>query len=105
MQQKQFIGGAFVESSSGETMEVLNPATGEAIAEVPRSGAEDVERAVEVAKHAWADWRGETPQDRMGLLLALAGVIDEHGGELARLEAPNVGEPWGGAEDEPPAVS
>ena len=72
MQQKQFIGGAFVESSSGETMEVLNPATGEAIAEVPRSGAEDVERAVEVAKHAWADWRGKTPKDRMELLLALA---------------------------------
>ena len=35
-QQKQFIGGEFVDSSSGETMEVLNPATGEVIAEVPR---------------------------------------------------------------------
>ncbi|TML45808.1 MAG: aldehyde dehydrogenase family protein, partial [Actinobacteria bacterium] len=105
MQQKQFIGGAFVESSSGETMEVLNPATGEAIAEVPRSGAEDVERAVEVAKHAWADWRGKTPKDRMELLLALADVIDEHGEELARLESANVGKPWWVAKDEPPAMS
>ena len=35
-QQKQFIGGEFVDSASGETMEVLNPATGEVIAEVPR---------------------------------------------------------------------
>ena len=104
MQQKQFIGGAFVESSSGETMEVLNPATGEAIAEVPRSGAEDVERAVEVAKHAWADWRGKTPKDRMELLLALADVIDEHGEELARLESANVGKPWWVAKDEPPAM-
>ena len=105
MQQKQFIGGAFVESSSGETMEVLNPATGEAIAEVPRSGAEDVERAVEVAKHAWADWRGKTPKDRMELLLALADVIDEHVEELARLESANVGKPWWVAKDEPPAMS
>ena len=39
-------------SSSGETMEVLNPATGEVIAEVPRGTAEDVERAVEAAKKA-----------------------------------------------------
>ena len=35
-QQNQFIGGEFVDSTSGETMEVLNPATGEVIAEVPR---------------------------------------------------------------------
>ena len=53
-QVKQFIGGEWVESSSGETMEVLNPATGEAIAEAPRATAEDVDRAVEAAKKAWA---------------------------------------------------
>ena len=46
-QHKMFIGGEWVESSSGETMEVLNPATGEVIAEVPRGTAEDVERAVD----------------------------------------------------------
>ena len=46
-QQKQFIGGEFVDSTSGETMEVLNPATGEVIAEVPRGTAEDVEHAVD----------------------------------------------------------
>ena len=46
-QQKQFIGGEFVDSTSGETMEVLNPATGEVIAEVPRGTAEDVDSAVD----------------------------------------------------------
>ena len=51
-QQKQFIGGEFVDSTSGETMEVLNPATGEVIAEVPQATAEDVERAVDAAKKA-----------------------------------------------------
>ena len=48
-QQKQFIGGEFVDSTSGETMEVLNPATGEVIAEVPRGTAEDVDSAVAAA--------------------------------------------------------
>ena len=86
-EHKQFIGGEWVESSSGETMEVLNPATGEVIAEVPRATAEDVARAVEAAKSAWATWQLKTPKDRMELLLALADVIDENAEELARLES------------------
>ncbi|HXF97481.1 MAG TPA: gamma-aminobutyraldehyde dehydrogenase [Gaiellaceae bacterium] len=101
-QLKQFIGGEWVESSSGETMEVLNPATGEVIAEVPRGTAEDVERAVEAAKKAWEEWRFKTPKDRMELLLALADVIDEHADELARLESQNVGKPMAIAGDEMP---
>jgi betaine-aldehyde dehydrogenase/aminobutyraldehyde dehydrogenase len=104
-QQKQFIGGEFVESSSGETMEVLNPATGEVIAEVPRSNADDVARAVDAAKKAWVEWQDKTPKDRMELLLALADIVDEHAEELARLESLNVGKPWWVAKDEPPAIS
>jgi 1-pyrroline dehydrogenase len=86
-------------------MEVLNPATGEVIAEVPRSSAEDVERAVDAAKKAWTEWQSKTPKDRMELLLALADVVDEHAEELARLESLNVGKPWWVAKDEPPAIS
>jgi 1-pyrroline dehydrogenase len=104
-QHKMFIGGEWVESSSGETLEVVNPATGEVIGEVPRATAEDVERAVEAAKRAWEEWRLKTPKDRMELLLALADVIDEHAEELARLESRNVGKPWWVAVDEPPAVA
>ena len=51
-QQKMFVDGEFVDALSGETMEVLNPATGEVIAEVPRSGEEDVDRAVAAAEKA-----------------------------------------------------
>jgi betaine-aldehyde dehydrogenase/aminobutyraldehyde dehydrogenase len=104
-QQKMFIGGEWVDSSSGETLEVLNPATGEVIAEVPRATAEDVDRAVAAAEKAWAEWQFKTPKDRMELLLALADLIDEHGEELARLESLNVGKPWWVAKDEPPAMS
>lgn len=104
-QQKMFIGGEWVDSSSGETMEVLNPATGEVIAEVPRGTAEDVERAVDAAKKAWEEWRFKTPKDRMELLLKLADLIDEHAEELARLESLNVGKPWWVAVDEPGVMS
>jgi betaine-aldehyde dehydrogenase/aminobutyraldehyde dehydrogenase len=104
-QQKQFVGGEFVDSSSGETMEVLNPATGDAIAEVPRGTAEDVDRAVDAAKKAWDEWQGKTPKDRMELLLKLADVIDENAEELARLESRNVGKPWWVAVDEPGMMS
>ena len=104
-QHKMFIGGEFVDSSSGETMEVLNPATGEVIAEVPRGTAEDVERAVAAAQTAWDEWRWKTPKDRMELLLKLADLIDEHAEELARLESKNVGKPWWVAVDEPGVMS
>ena len=104
-QHKMFVGGEWVESTSGETMEVVNPATGEAIAEVPRGTAEDVEKAVDAAKQAWVEWQDKTPKDRMELLLALADVIDEHAEELARLESRNVGKPWWVAVDEPGIMS
>ncbi len=104
-QHKMFIGGEFVDSSSAETMEVLNPATGEVIAEVPRGTADDVERAIDAAKRAWDEWRFKTPKDRMELLLKLADVIDENAEELARLESRNVGKPWWVAVDEPGIMS
>lgn len=98
---KNFVGGEWVDAVEGETMEVLNPATGEAIAEVPRGGEADVERAVEAARKALPDWLEKTPKDRMELLLKLADVIDEHADELAKLESVNVGKPMWISRDEP----
>ena len=104
-QQKMFVDGAFVDALSGETMEVLNPATGDVIAEVPKASADDVDRAVAAAEKAWDAWRSKTPKDRMELLLKLADVIDENAEELARLESLNVGKPWWVAVDEPGVMS
>src|SRR6187397_1111948 len=104
-QQKMFVDGEFVDALSGETMEVVNPATGEVIAEVPRAGEEDVDRAVAAAETAWESWREKTPKDRMELLLGLADVIDDNAEELARLESLNVGKPWWVPVDEPGMMS
>ena len=57
-QYKILIGGELADAASGETMEVIAPATGETIAEVPRCGAEDVDRAVEAAQAAAPEWLG-----------------------------------------------
>src|SRR3712207_2788222 len=83
-------------------MEVLNPATGETIAEVPRGSQADVDRAVEAAKAALPDWRETTPQERSEMLLKLADALDEHAEELAHVESQNVGKPLPAARDEIP---
>src|SRR5947207_13553443 len=86
-------------------MEVLNPATGETIAEVPRASAEDVDRAVQAAKKALPEWLETTPGERAELLLKLADAINEHADELAELESRNVGKPLSYARDELPVCS
>ena len=82
---KNLVGGEWVDSSSGETMEVINPATGDTIAEVPRGTASDVERAVEAAKQALPEWLETTPAERAEALLKLADLMDDHAEELAML--------------------
>jgi betaine-aldehyde dehydrogenase/aminobutyraldehyde dehydrogenase len=102
---QNFIGGEWVDSTGGETMEVLNPATGDVIAEVPSATAADVDRAVQAAKKALVEWRETTPGERAEALLKLADVIDEHTEELAELESRNVGKPLSYARDEMPVCA
>jgi 1-pyrroline dehydrogenase len=102
---KNLVGGEWVDAADGGTEEIINPATGEAIAEVPKGTEADVDRAVEAAKKAWAEWRGVTPAERAELLLKLAALIDEHTEELAEIESRNVGKPLGAARDEMPVCS
>src|SRR6476620_4151951 len=99
---KNIVGGEWVDSASGETMEVLNPATGETIAEVPRGTKEDADRAVAAAKRALPEWLETTPGERAEALLKLADLLDEHAEELAELESQNVGKPLPAARDETP---
>jgi len=101
-QYRILIGGELTDAASGETMEVIAPATGETIAEVPRCSAEDVDRAVEAAQAALPDWLDMTPKDRSELLHKLAGVMEEHAEELAQLESANVGKPLMASRDEMP---
>ncbi|MBV8079496.1 MAG: gamma-aminobutyraldehyde dehydrogenase [Actinobacteria bacterium] len=87
------------------TMDVLNPSTGEAIAQVPAGTAADVDAAVEKAKAALPGWLDSTPAERAEILLKLADVLDANADELARIESRNVGKPLGYARDEMPICS
>ncbi|MBA2373642.1 MAG: gamma-aminobutyraldehyde dehydrogenase [Chloroflexi bacterium] len=101
---QQFIGGDWVDSASGETLDVENPADGTVIAHVPASGPEDVDRAVEAAARAFDTWQHTTPADRSLMLLKLADAIEARADELGRLESRNAGKPVGAAIDEIPVV-
>jgi betaine-aldehyde dehydrogenase len=103
---ENFIDGQARPALEGRTEPVLNPATGEPIAQAQLSGAEDVDQAVEAARRAFDGWSRTTPAERAGALLALASAIDEHAEELARDEALNAGKPIGAVRaDELPVMS
>jgi 1-pyrroline dehydrogenase len=105
VKHQNFLGGEWVDAADGQTMDVLNPSTGEAIAEVPRASAEDVDRAVQSAKEALSEWLETTPGERAEMLLKLADAIEEHADELAEIESRNVGKPLSYAKDEMPVCA
>ena len=90
---QNFIDGEWADPADGATEEVLNPATGEPIAEAPLSSAEDVGRAVAAANRALGSWAATTPGERAGMLLELADAIEEHAEEVSDVEAANAGKP------------
>ena len=90
---RNFIDGESASASSGETESILNPATGEELARAPISTVEEVDQAVRAARRAFEGWSQATPAQRSQALLALAGTLEEHGEEIARLEALNAGKP------------
>src|SRR5919108_141075 len=83
-----------------ETMAVLEPATEQVLAELPRAGREEADAAVARAKEAFASWRAVTPSERARLLRRVASGIEEAAEDLATLEARNVGKPIGDARGE-----
>jgi acyl-CoA reductase-like NAD-dependent aldehyde dehydrogenase len=82
------------------TLTVLEPATEQVLAELPRAGADEADAAVARARAAYPAWRAVSPPDRGRLLHRLADALAEHREELAVLEARNAGKPIGDARGE-----
>jgi len=82
------------------TLTVLEPATEEVLAEIPRAGVDEVDVAVARAKAAFPAWRAVAPADRARLLYRLADALADAQEDLARLEARNAGKPIGDARGE-----
>jgi acyl-CoA reductase-like NAD-dependent aldehyde dehydrogenase len=88
---KNFIAGEWVDAVSGEIFESTSPATGELIGTFPRSGAEDVDRAVEAAREAYETWRLVPAPARGEILYRFGAFVREHKGELALLMSREMG--------------
>src|SRR5215813_15361402 len=88
---KNFIGGEWVDAASGETFESTSPATGETIGIFPRSGVEDVDRAVAVAKEAFAEWRLVPAPKRGEILFGLARLLEQEKAGLTDLMTREMG--------------
>jgi 1-pyrroline dehydrogenase len=96
--RRMFINGDWADASSSETMPVINPATEETIAEVPKGGEADVDKAVAAARKAFESWSQSTPQDRSKALYAFADAVERDAETLSLLEQTNVGKPKGTAD-------
>ena len=103
---KNFINGESVDPAEGGSEEVVNPSTGEVIAEAPLSTEEDVNRAVAAAKAAFEGWSTTPPGERALALLKLADMVEEHADEIADLESADAGKPRKAViEDEVPVMA
>jgi betaine-aldehyde dehydrogenase len=83
-----------------EAIEVIEPATEQVMAELPRAGVAETDAAIERAKTAFPGWRAVAPADRSMLLHRLADAIAERSDQLATLEARNAGKPISDARGE-----
>lgn len=90
-----FINGEWVESSSGETFEVRNPANGEVIALAAKGKREDAQRAIHAARFAFDEggWGESKARDRAELLWKVADLIEARAEEFAQTDTRNNGKP------------
>lgn len=79
------IGGQWIDSPAKEWRDVINPATGEVLAQVPLAGAAEVNQAVEAAAAAFPEWRRTPPEDRIQPLFKLKMLLEEHIDSIARI--------------------
>jgi len=93
MAHQNFIGGKWVPAADGGTLEVVNPATGQTLAQVAASGPADVDAAVDAAAEAFVSWSRTTPRQRAELLTKVADAVVADLDRLSALEVDNVGKP------------
>ena len=92
------IGGEMVTTDA--TLDVVNPATEQVIAQVPACGKDELDRAVDAARAAFKSWRKTTPEERQKVVLGIAAAIKDNADELFRLLTSEQGKPHAQAQQE-----
>jgi betaine-aldehyde dehydrogenase len=92
---KMWINGEWIDAESGKTSTIINPANGEAIAEVPKAGIEDVRKAIDAARDAYDNgpWGKTSPAHRASIVLKIADLVEQEIDKLAMLETLDQGKP------------
>ena len=93
LRSQAYVDGRWVDADSGETFPVVDPATGDEIARVPRMGADETRRAIEAAARALPEWRGRPAKQRAVVLRRLADLMMAYQEELAALLTTEQGKP------------
>ena len=88
---QNYIGGEWVDAAGGDTFESTSPANGDTIGVFPKSGAADVDRAVEAAKSAFEEWRLVPAPKRGEILFRFAELLIEHKDDLVDLMSREMG--------------
>ena len=90
---KNFVNGQFVDSTSDERLEILNPATEEVYATSPVSSDKDVADAYSAAATAFETWGETTPSERSLALFRIADAMEARAREFAEVESRDTGKP------------
>lgn len=93
IQEKMLIGGEWVESKSGNTMNIVDPATEEVFAQVPKADIEDVNNAVSAADEAFKSWSSLTSFQRGQYLRKASGLVYANALEIAKIMTREQGKP------------
>ncbi|MCK6370680.1 MAG: aldehyde dehydrogenase family protein, partial [Gammaproteobacteria bacterium] len=100
LRERCYVNGGWTAASSGGSVPVGNPATGEVLATVPSMDAADTRRAIEAAHAAFAPWRAQTAAERAAVLRRLHALMLEHREDLAIIMTAEQGKPLGEARGE-----
>ena len=93
LELKNYVNGEFVSAHDGQTLDDINPANGEVIATIPRSKANDVERAARAAEHAQKDWNATSLEQRIVWLDTIADALEQKHEAIAQAESLDTGKP------------
>ena len=95
-----FIGGKWIESNSGEKIDVDNPANGEIIGKVPKCSTSETSKAIDEAQKAFPAWRDKTAKERSAILQKWARLIEDNVDDLAKIMTVEQGKPLAEAKGE-----
>ena len=68
LKTQAYVDGKWINADSGDTLAVINPATGDTIAEIAKCGTAETRRAIEAAERAQKEWRTRTAKERGAVL-------------------------------------